>query len=71
MTKQNRLKSVVMWCGIISSAFIAVGMDWHNFTSWYALGQAFMNVLKNPSIIIALFISIYSHANNPTNKTGF
>ena len=60
-----------MWCGIISTAFISVGIDWHNFTSWYALGQAFLDVIKNPAMIIALVINIISQANNPTNRTGF
>lgn len=71
MIQQKRIKSFVMWCGILSSAFIAVGIDWHNFISWYALGQAFLEVIKNPAMIIAIAINIYSQANNPTNRTGF
>ena len=71
MIQQKRTKSLIMWCGIISTAFISVGIDWHNFTSWYALGQAFLDVIKNPAMIIALVINIISQANNPTNRTGF
>ena len=69
--KQKRIKSLVMWLGFIATAFLAVGIDWQELTSWYALGQATLDFLKNPAHIIMFAISIYSTANNPTNKTGF
>ena len=68
---QSRVKSVVMWCGIVASAFLAVGYDWHNLTSWGMVYETICNIVKNPAVLIALAINIYSTANNPTNKAGF
>lgn len=69
--QQNRMKSIIVYLGILASAFMAIGVDWHTFTSWQALGQEVMKFLGNPSMIIAYAVTVYGILNNPTNKTGF
>ena len=68
---QSRKKSIVMWLGFIATAFLAVGIDWKDLTSWSMLGQTLLSFIKNPAHIIMFAITMYSVANNPTNKTGF
>lgn len=69
MTK--RFKSWVVWLGVLSSAFLAVGIDWQTLTSWQMLGQALISFLQNPASIILFGITIFSALNNPTEKTKF
>jgi len=71
MIKQNRMRSIYVYLSIFASAFLAVGIDWHTFTSWQLLGQEILKFLANPSMIIAFAINLYGILNNPTNKTGF
>ena len=68
---QKRINSVFAWCGVFASAFMAVGYDWHNFTSWSALLDTLYNILKNPAMLVAFVFTIIAVFNNPTNKNGF
>lgn len=69
--KQERIKSVIMWLGFVSTALLAVGIDWQDLTSWAAMGEAIKAFFCNPAHIILFGYTIYSVANNPTNKSGF
>ena len=68
---QDRVKSWLMWLGFISAAFLAVGIDWQDLTSWKAVWDAVIIFLSNPAKLIAFGIALWSVANNPTNRSGF
>lgn len=68
---QKRVKSLIMWLGFIASAFLAVGIDWQELTSWEMVGSAILSFLQNPAQLIMFGMSMYAIANNPTNKNGF
>ncbi len=69
--KQKRIKSIIMWLGFVSAALLTVGIDWRDMTSWIVMGEAVKDFLCNPARIILFCYTMYSIANNPTNKAGF
>ena len=67
---QKRIKSIVMWLGIIGSALMSIGLDWHNYDSWASLFKALFDFICNPAAVITFIIIIFGQINNPTHKNG-
>ncbi|MDK0621648.1 phage holin [Clostridium perfringens] len=67
---KERLKSLPFWFGILGVVFSASGVDFNTLTSWSLLGQALLDILKNPVAVVSVAMAIYGIWNNPTQK-GF
>lgn len=68
---QTRIKSIVMWIGIVLSAFIAIGGQPDTLISWSAFGGAILNLISNPFLLVSFAYTIFAIVNNPTNNNGF
>lgn len=71
----HRKHSITMWSGLVITsffaAFTATGGDVNSLTSWKALLDAIIEIIKNPFLLGTFIIAIISVVNNPTNKDGF
>lgn len=70
----HRKHSITMWIGLITTsffaAFTATGGDVNSLTSWKALLDAIMEILKNPFLLGTFIVTIVAVVNNPTNRNG-
>ncbi len=63
---QSRLKSAVMWAGIVLSAFMALGGKPETITSWALLADAVVKIVSNPFMLGSFIYTIFAIVNNPT-----
>ncbi len=67
-----RFKNPMFWVGIIIAAAMTalaqLGMSWEQITTWTALGEALLEVIKNPVVLVAVLSSIYNAINDPTTS---
>ena len=43
-----------------------LGMSWDDMTTWSALGNIFVEAVKNPVIIVSVIVSVWNAINDPT-----
>ena len=65
---KDRFKNPWFWVGIIGVILTATGMDPEMFTSWGALGEAAMSVLKNPIMLGTAARAVLGVFVEPTTK---
>ncbi len=65
---KDRFKNPWFWVGIIGVILTATGMDPEMFTSWGALGEAAMSVLKNPFLLGTAALAVLGVFVEPTTK---
>ena len=67
-----RLKNPVFWVGlavaIVLPILTSLGMSWEDMTTWAALGNALLQALKNPVILVSVLVSVWNLINDPTTK---
>lgn len=67
-----RLKNPVFWVGlavaIVLPILTSLGMSWEDMTTWAALGNALLQVVKNPVILVSVLVSVWNLINDPTTK---
>ena len=67
-----RLKNPVFWVGlavaIVLPILTSLGMSWEEMTTWAALGNALLQAVKNPVILVSVLVSVWNLINDPTTK---
>lgn len=65
-----RIKNPVFWVQIIVAVVVPIlaylGMSWDDMTTWSALGNIFVEAVKNPVIIASVIVSVWNAINDPT-----
>lgn len=64
---KERFKNPWFWVGIGAVILTATGMDPEMFTSWRALGEAAMGVLKNPFLLGTAALAVLGVFVEPTS----
>ena len=65
---KDRFKNPWFWVGIIGVILTATGMDPEMFTSWGALCEAAMSVLKNPFLLGTAALAVLGVFVEPTTQ---
>ena len=67
-----RIKNPVFWVGlavaIVLPILTSLGMSWEDMTTWAALGDALLQAVKNPVILVSVLVSVWNLINDPTTK---
>ena len=67
-----RLKNPVFWVGLAVAIVLPIltylGMSWEDMTTWAALGNALLQAVKNPVILVSVLVSVWNLINDPTTK---
>lgn len=65
---KDRFKNPWFWVGVIGVVLTAIGMDPEMFTSWGALCDAVLDVLKNPFLLGTAALAVLGVFVEPTTK---
>lgn len=67
-----RIKNPMFWVqiivAIVSPILVGLGLQWQDMTSWGTLGQALLNAVSNPVIVVAVLGSVWTALTDPTTK---
>ena len=67
-----RIKNPVFWVGLAVAIVLPIltylGMSWEDMTTWAALGDALLQAVKNPVILVSVLVSVWNLINDPTTK---
>ena len=67
-----RVKNPVFWASLAAAVVLPVlaylGLSWQDMTSWAALGNALLEAVKNPVILVSVVVSVWNLINDPTTK---
>lgn len=67
-----RLKNPTFWIqlvlSLISPILVGLGLQWQDMTTWSALGDAVVNAISNPAIVISVIGSVWACITDPTTK---
>jgi phi LC3 family holin len=65
-----RFKNPTFWVQIAVAIVVPIlaylGMSWDDMTTWAALGNIFVEAVKNPVIIVSVLVSVWNAINDPT-----
>lgn len=65
-----RFKNPVFWVQIAVAVVVPIlaylGMSWEDVTTWHALGNIFVEAVKNPVILVSVALSVWNAVNDPT-----
>ena len=54
----KRIKNPWFWVGLIGIVLTAIGVDPSTLTSWAAVADTFMNVIKNPFMLVTAAMAV-------------
>lgn len=54
----KRIKNPWFWVGLVGIFLTAIGVDPSTMTTWAAVGNTFMNVAKNPFMLVTAAMAI-------------
>ena len=54
----KRIKNPWFWVGLVGIFLTAIGIDPSTMTTWAAVGNTFMNVAKNPFMLVTAAMAI-------------
>lgn len=66
----EKFKNPYFILGLISTIFLAAGVDFNTLTSWQLLLNAILNILNNPVAIVAVIGAILGLVND-NSTPGF
>lgn len=65
-----RFKNPVFIVNIVLAIILPIlaylGLNWQDMTTWAALGNVFVEAVKNPVIVVSVIVSIWNAINDPT-----
>jgi phi LC3 family holin len=65
-----RFKNPTFWVQIAVAVVVPIlayfGMSWDDMTTWSALGNIFIEAVKNPVVIVSVIVSVWNAVNDPT-----
>ena len=67
----ERLKSPVVWFGLIAVILSAAQISPTNMTSWDILWGNIVSAALNPFLVGTTIVAIYAFLNNPADKENF
>ena len=70
----NRLKSPVVWAGIIAIVgliFTTAGAGFEDVTTWKGLLEVLIGIVTSPAKIAMIIVALFGFLNNPGNKDSF
>ena len=67
-----RIKNPMFWVGIAIAVLLPIlsyfGLNWEDMTTWGALGNLFIEAVKNPVVVVAVAVSVWNAIIDPTTK---
>lgn len=67
-----RFANPYFWAQLAAAVVLPIlayyGLNWEDMTSWAALGNLFVEAVKNPVVVVAAVVSIWNAINDPTTK---
>ena len=67
-----RFKNPTFWVQIAVAVVVPIlayfGMSWDDMTTWSALGNIFIEAVKNPVVIVSVIVSVWNAINDPTTS---
>ena len=65
-----RFKNPVFIANLLLAIIVPIlaycGLKWEDMTTWYALGNLFVEAVKNPVIVVSVIVSVWNAINDPT-----
>ena len=65
-----RIKNPVFWVQVAVAIFLPIlaqlGLEWKDMTTWATLGNALLEAIKNPVIVVAVIVSVWNAIVDPT-----
>lgn len=67
-----RFANPEFWKQIAMAVFVPLlayyGMNWTDMTTWAAIGELFVQAVKNPVVVLSVVVSVYNAVIDPTTK---
>lgn len=67
-----RLKNPVFWANLAAAIVLPIlaylGLSWEDMTTWAGLGNALLEAVKSPVILVSVLVSVWNLINDPTTK---
>ena len=63
-----RAKNPNFWIGLVGIALVAMGVDASMFTSWQAVGDSIVELVKNPFMLVSVAIAVWGYVQDFTTK---
>lgn len=67
-----RFANPEFWKQIVLAVFVPLlayyGMMWDDMTTWTAIGDLFVQAIKNPVVVMSVVVSVYNAVIDPTTK---
>lgn len=64
-----RFRNPWFWVSLVGVILTAMGISPEMLTSWYAVGQAFKDLISNPFMLCTVAVSILGVFMDPTTKS--
>ena len=65
-----RTKNPIFWVNIAAAVLLPIlahmGLNWEDMTTWAALGDVLLGALQNPTVVVAVLVSVWNAVNDPT-----
>ncbi len=65
-----RFKNPVFIANLLLAIVVPIlayfGLKWEEMTTWVALGNIFVEAVKNPVVVVSVIISVWNAVNDPT-----
>ena len=65
-----RFKNPVFIANLLLAIVVPIlayfGLKWEEMTTWVALGNLFVEAVKNPVVVVSVIISVWNAVNDPT-----
>lgn len=65
---KNRIKNPYFWIGIIGVVLTAMGVNAETFTTWEAVANALIGLIKNPYLLGSVAIAVLGVFVDPSSK---
>lgn len=65
---KKRFKNPYFWLGLGGVIFSSAGVNVNTLTSWNLLGDALLNILANPVLVVAVTAAIIGVFVDPSTK---
>ena len=65
---KNRIKNPYFWIGIIGIVLTAMGVNAETFTTWQAVADALLALIKNPYLLGSVAIAVLGVFVDPSSS---
>lgn len=64
----NKFKNPMFWIGLVTTIFLASGIDPESLTSWTLVYEGLVSIVENPVKLIAVIGAVYAIFNDNSTK---